>query len=586
MKPTRTFSDDLVSRFYDLGVRDAFVVTGGAIAGFTEALAKSNKITCHYMLTEQSASIAAEAYGKHDDTPALLVVTSGPGVTNALTGVAAAWTNSSPVIVVSGQARTTDIAFSVKVPNRQFGNQHVNTVSIVQSTVKWVIEPLTCEDASPHQLADQLFGASVTNRPGPAWLSLPSDLQRSPMDGPRENTNIPKSIMKIDQNDELIDDIQSLFRNSTKPLILLGNGARVKGKLPESIFDFINSNGIPVLTTWPALDLIPEDFNFYFGRPGTIASDYVPNVAIQNTDALLIIGAKLDLAQIGFRPENFATKANVLRIDIDQAEFARIPYRKNWKNRQLSTEHFQRALQEVPNLEKDFSHWNSFLRKTPSVGNATIPVELKDGLNTYKFIESLGKRSISHVVSGSSGTCIEMVLQRWPSQKNQSFFVSCGLGSMGFALSSAIGIYAKTREPILIIESDGSLAMNLQDLETISKFNLNLKIVVLNSNGYKSIKLSQRRQGQLPHGVDASTGLHLPEINAWANAARIEAMDLIDEQKTEKLLDWLFATTRPRLLNVRVSAEQEAIPRVLSRLDSNGKMQTDDFGDLWPEYKQ
>jgi acetolactate synthase-1/2/3 large subunit len=576
-----TVSKILVDSFENLGITDAFVVTGGAISAFTEALAKSTRIKNHYLLNEQSASIAAEAYGHYDGKPALLVVTSGPGVTNTLTGISAAWTNSSPLIVISGQARSVDVLEASSGSNRQVGNQHLNTSSFVKSITKYFLEPTSEFDVG--SIAQEMYETAISGRMGPVWLSLPSDIQRLPIEGVDTNFsgyNIPNENSK--SSIDFLKAIRDLFSESKAPAILLGNGSRVEGKLPVEISEFIEEYSIPVLTTWPGMDLVPYSHPLFFGRPGTISSGYVANLIIQKCDALLILGARLDLAQVGFRPNEFAIRAKVLRIDVDKNEFLRIPKRLNWINLEVSIENFLPSIKQA-NIESSGNElWLEQIRSWNNVPHERAVSNFEDGLSTYRVIQRLSETGISVIACGSSGTCVEMVLQTWKIEQNQRFIFSCGLGSMGFGLASAIGLSIKTKQKILLIESDGSFAMNIQDLETIASLRLDIKIFILNSGGYKSIKLSQQRQGQFAHGTDERTGVFLPKPVKWAKAAGIVAFDIQKEEDLVKLIDEEIHDDIPKLFDIHVSPTEEAIPRLISRVQSGGLMQTAAFDDLWP----
>ena len=335
------------------------------------------------------------------------------------------------------------------------------------------------------------------------------------------------------------------------------------------------------MTTWPGLDLIPENFYLNYGRPGTIASSHVSNYLIQECDSLLIIGARLDLAQIGFRPTDFAKQARVLRVDIDEEEFLRIDSRQNWVNYCGSVDETLEVFKKVKRITTGHKNWIDVLdQKKEFYLNRRIE-ELCDGVSTYKVVQALGQLGIENVVCGSSGTCVEMVLQTWPTEANQRFIFSCGLGSMGFGLAAAIGIALKTSKQILLLESDGSLAMNIHDFETISRLGLNIKIAILNSGGYKSIRLSQIRQNQYPHGIDLDTGVFLPDPTKWGLAASIDAMDVYSSAEISESVAWLFNSDLPKLLNIHVSPSEEAIPRLLSKVNQNGIMETSDYVDLW-----
>jgi acetolactate synthase I/II/III large subunit len=587
MEELINISAQLVLGFEEEGIRDAFIVTGGAIAGFTEALARSKKIQTHYMLTEQSAAIAAESYGHYDGKPALLVVTSGPGVTNALTGIAAAWTNSTPMIVISGQARSADVKISRIKFNRQWGNQHLNTIQLVSSITKLAIEPV--DPFNAFKTAQELIGVATEPRQGPTWISIPSDIQRANADLSRELINLHELHQNAQQDlTSILDEVLSSMQSSKKPLVLLGNGARIASDQLEILENIAERFGLALLTTWTGLDLISKDAPTYFGRPGTIATARVANLAVQECDFLLVLGARLDLAQVGFRPADFASQAEVFRVDIDASEFDRIPKPNNWKEYLCDAGSLLRSL--IMSLDQLSSsprtEWIKRLRELESLPLGRNSQELADGISTYQAVAEIDSREPANVVLGSSGTCVEMVLQSWRVAKGQRFLNSGGLGSMGFAVAGGIGVAAKTHGQVVVIESDGSLSMNIQDLETVARSKLPIKIAILDSNGYKSIKLSQRRQGQSEHGSSVETGVYLPDAIKWAQAAGIETMDVADIKELANSINWLYENSKPRLVRIRVSETEEAFPRLLSKPNSNGIMETAPFGDLWPDLSQ
>ena len=587
MDEALTTSTALVKGFEEAGIKDAFLVTGGAIAGVTEALAKSKIINCHYLLTEQSAAIAAESYGHYDGLPALLIVTSGPGATNSITGVAAGWTNSTPMIVISGQARSADVKLSRKHPNRQWGNQHLNTIDIVKSITKYQFEPTESFDAEKFAL--QLVEHATVGRKGPVWLSFPSDIQRmTPRVGSHTESSFADYAEEQKDFQKIFGLIMSQLGNSKRPALLIGNGSRNDTISSESIARWAELNSIALLTTWTGLDLITSDAPTYFGRPGTIASSRVANITAQSCDFLLILGARLDLAQIGFRPNDFASQATVIRIDLDDSEFLRIPPRATWTNINSDAAIILNLLCETKlQMElPDRADWIRYLIAESKLPTGREGIELNDGISTYKVVDKLVDRNFKNIVLGSSGTCVEMVLQSWKVSHNQRFLNSGGLGSMGFALSGGIGVAVKTDKDVLVIESDGSLSMNIQDFESIARKAIPLKIVVLDSNGYKSIALSQRRQNQYEHGNNLDTGVFLPDSIAWSRAAGIQNKDVSILQELEPAIDWLFELKGPGLVRIKVSETEEALPRLLSKPNENGIMETAPFAELWPEIDQ
>jgi len=576
-----TYSQVIAKAFADAGITDAFVVTGGAIAPFTSALAEQGRVKMHFMLNEQAAGVAAEAYGFYDGKPCLLIVTSGPGVTNCLTAIAAAYTNSSPVIVVSGQARVQDIKFAETHQLRQVGNQHLLTRHLVSTITKAFYEPT--EQLEPFDLVEDLIKVATSPRMGPSWLSLPIDLQRELFNSRVLNTfktkfkNVPeKDVWDFDLFCTLLDQ-------SKRPALLIGNGAR---EAITNLRSFASRLSIPILTTWPGLDLVEESDRLYVGRPGSLPSSWLPNMVNYHSDFLIIVGARLDLAQVGYNIEDFAKDSIVWRVDVDDQELKRFVY-PNWNNIHTTAYKFSKHLEEAPN--PDESKYRDWWRKIDEWRKqdkppSSVVQEFSDGVSTYRIIEFLSRElNPKTVVTGSSGTCMEMLLQTWASRSGQRVINSCGLGSMGFAIPAAIGISRKVmNEEVFCIESDGSFAMSLQELNTVIKQRLNVKIIILDSQGYKSIFLSQIRTGQFLHGFDSGTGLSLPALSAVAKTHEIRFRSIDDVNNLDSDTVQFLRQTGPCILQVKVSAQENALPRLLSVLQADGSLKAPRLIDLNP----
>lgn len=576
------FSDSLVASFVDHGVTDAFLVTGGAIAPFTGSLIRNGQIQMHYMLTEQSAAAAAEAFGFYDGKPALLVVTSGPGVTNALTGVAAAWANSAPIIVVSGQARSIDVIESQNSECREVGSQHVRTDLLAGPMVKLFIEPLTTIDSD--QLVSNLYKSATGDRMGPVWLSLPQDIQRSFEVGQELETVYVNSAPDLDRRDIAL--VVEMLKAAERPAFLLGNGSRAAIQIFLSIAQKFDA---AILTTWPGLDLIDEEHELYVGRPGGIPSSWTPNLVNENADVLVIVGARLDLGQVAYNPQLFAKNAQVFRVDIDSNEFSRIPERLTWRNILSTSAKFAIALEEAASDVEVLSHdswWKEIRQWDQDHARAgDVPQDFADGVSTYLVVNELSAAyAEKDIATGSSGTCIEMVLQAWKSSPSQRVINSCGLGSMGFGIATAVGVAMKNPgHNVLCIESDGSAVMNLQDLQTVWSGNLPIHVVILDSRGYKSINLSQGRLQEVSHGNDIHTGLYLPNLGVISEAIGIPTKRISQESELRGGITWLQSNAGPALLQIQVSATEEALPRLVSKVNAQGRMETPPMSQLFPE---
>ena len=508
-------------------------------------------------------------------------MTSGPGVTNALTPVAAAWTNSAPMIVISGQARVGDIGLAAQTKSRQIGNQHLRTDLLVSSIVKRFVE-LTTPSASK-ELVSTLYLECTSNRPGPVWLSLPQDIQRGPVSENQFNFAKPRKLNYDDAT--LFENIFSNLKISSRPAILVGAGARCG---IAEIKQFAMKFRIPILTTWPGMDLIQENDELYCGKPGSIPSTWVPNFINVETDFLIVFGARLDLGQVGYNPVTFAANAAVIRIDIDEEEFARIPARENWYNFCMNIADAKSVIRDLSllDLELDYDQWWEMILKWKNSHPKPIeiPQDFTDGISSYKLISQVSQKfSGKNIVTGSSGTCMEMLLQSWEVNGNQRIINSCGLGSMGFAIPAAIGISAKTENgEVVCIESDGSFAMNLQDLITMKNFGAGFKVIIMDSSGYKSISLSQGRLNQFAHGNNHKTGLHLPVIEEIALAIGFETLVVERNEDIQASLEWLSNQSVPSLLVARVSPSEDALPRLISKPNSQGIMETPPMNVLTP----
>lgn len=568
---TLNVSEFLVRVLEDEGVEDVFCVTGGPISGLIEAFSNSSKITMHFLLHEQSVGIAAEAYAANNLKPVAVLVTSGPGALNVLTPVAAAWTNSSPVIFISGQVRSIDIEY--KGINRQWGSQHIDTLGMVEGITKHAIR--LSDDTSISNLRQTILSAT-SNRMGPVWIEVPQDYQRKVIEVKEMNT---KEITNS-SNRVFFEEFYEKAKTAKRPMILAGNGCR---SVQNRVVDLIESLDWPTQLTWPALDMLSTQHPLYAGRSGSIAT-WFANLAIQSCDLLLVLGARIDLGQTAFRPENFAKNAQIFRVDVDADEF-----------RRLSGEH-------VRNLESTVENFiNSFDLNKVQIGKDALEIwknQIKDakksltffnksnagGISMYDLLEVISGYSdnFNTIVSGSSGTCTEQLMQAIEPSKSQRIQNSGGLGSMGFAIAGGIGAYIATKKPVLVMESDGSFSMNPQDLQFISSNKLPVKIIIMDSSGYKSIKLSQTRIGQKVVGATQETGIHLLDPCEVASATGMTSLkcSLKDDWKNT-VIDFL-SDTKPGLLKVLVSPDEEAAPRVISKPNSQGIMETTPLEDLWP----
>jgi acetolactate synthase-1/2/3 large subunit len=520
-------SDYVVRFIADLGVKHVFLVPGGGAMHLNDSLSRCPEIEFVCNSHEQACAIAAENYGKATNHLGVAMVTSGPGVTNAITGLAGAWLDSTPCLFLSGQAKRADRMFhpdGSPLGVRQLGMQEVDTVSIVRPLTKYAV---TIQDPQMirYHLEKAVFLAR-SGRPGPVWADIPLDVQGAPIDD-KELKAFNPSEVAAPHDDTLLpsrveETIEALNRSS-RPLILAGNGVRLARAL-RPFRETLDLLQIPTALTWCAGDLLSDDDPLFVGRPGGIAPRGA-NFALQNSDFLLILGARMDFAITGYAPQRLARAAHKVMVDIDPAEIAKL-------GRTIHTPvcadvgAFLRELlnQRESILRPDRACWTQrcadWKRRYPVVQpEHRVP---QDRVSTYYLTEVLSGEVLPDdcLVCGSSGNGIEAFLLAYRTRAGQRIYHTAGLGAMGCAVPASIGVcLAHGRRRTICVDGDGGFQFNIQELETISRLKLPITFFVLNNDGYASIRASQKNYfGAATIGCDASSGLTVPDTRRVAEA--------------------------------------------------------------------
>ena len=576
-------SDFIIASLENQGVKDVFLLPGGGCMYLVDALHRSKVIKAWPLLHEQSVGIAAEAYSQYSDSLGIALVTTGPGGTNALTACAAAWLDSTPVLFISGQVKTQDNAQTFGV--RQLGFQEIPITEMVQSITKEA-KRINSVSELPETLS-RLIALAKSGRPGPVWLDVPLDVQSSEL----EDSPLGK-ILCINPDlpipDSLLDKIVDDWCAANRPILLLGNGVRLSGAL-ELSKELVMKSETPCLLTWKALDFLPELDHLNAGRPGAIAQRW-SNFAQQTSDFILVIGARLDLGQTAYRPDNFAPRAIKYVVDIDDNELKKL---KSTGATCIQADAFQfieQLLQRIE-LRKD-SMSNSFWINKIAEWKASYPLlqerHLKpsSGVNLYEFISILSNKMTSTdlLVPGSSGACSEISMQGFEVKIGQRVLNSEGLGPMGFGIPAPIGAcIASGFKRTISIDGDGGFLMNIQELATIELHSLPIKIFVLNNGGYGSIKTSQDRYFEGRRlGTDRSTGLAIPSLEPIVRGFGLNYERINFRSELEEKIVRILSDDSPAVIEIMVDPEQQTEPRTYTTISSDGKMQTAPMENLSP----
>jgi acetolactate synthase-1/2/3 large subunit len=572
-------ADYLLNRLADLGIEDIFFLPGGGAMYLNDALACEARITaipCHH---EQACGIAAEAYGRtHQSGFGVAMVTTGPGATNVLTPVAGAWIESLPLFVLSGQVKRPDALRGR--PLRQSGVQEVDVVSMVKPITKYAITIDSPENA--RKCFEEVIWHMREGRPGPVWLDVPLDVQAAPIDPEKLVGFKPPVNSAKTQLDKALEDVEQLLSKAKRPLILAGHGVRIAGAAKE-FKEVVEGLGIPCVFTWNASDLLAWDNHLYVGRPGVVAAR-APNFAIQNCDCLISIGCRLDNIITAYNPMGFARNAKKIVVDVDQNELDRHQMEVTLPILSDAKDFIDAWSSSVSTAHPNWSEWRSKCldwknRYTPLDGRT---FESDGPISHYHFAETLSKVIPENqlVITGSSGLAVEVFYTVYRNKIGQRMFLTSGLGSMGYGIAAAIGAcIGAGRIPTVCVESDGSLMLNLQELATLKALNLPITVVVMNNEGYASIRNTQRNYFEERYlGTGPASGLFIPDFVEVA-----KGMDLIAENVTSaSQLEKSFGKNGPRLLNVRLKSDEVLSPKVAAMPQPDGSIISMPLEDMSP----
>ncbi len=589
---------DYVFRFVaDQGVQHVFLVTGGGAMHLNASLAAEKRITPICNSHEQASAMCAESYAKAVNGLGVALVTTGPGGTNAVTGVAGAWLDSTPTIFLSGQVKRPDRMFDAvsgkPLGMRQLGVQEVDIVSIVKPITKYavvVLEPLDIrfELEKAHYLA-------LNGRPGPVWIDIPLDVQASPIPDPSTLRGFDASDHQAAMaNANLEDEVRRVVEElqySSRPLLFAGNGTRL-ARAEKQFNELRLLLDVPTVATWCAADLVPSDVPTFVGRPGNVAARGA-NFALQNCDFLLVLGARLDMAITGYAPQNLAREAHKVAVDIDPSELQKLhPYLQQPVISDCGA-FLDELIAQLRALKQplDRSRWADWNKRAADWKTrydvVTDEHRKPEGLvSIFNLAEVIGTESKQEdkLVSGSSGSGIEIFLLACPTRSGQRIFHTAGLGAMGYGLpmSIAVCIGSGNRQTILV-DGDGGFQFNIQELETVRRLQLPIKFFVLNNDGYASIRASQKAYfGEAQIGADAATGLTVPNLSKIAASYDIPAVVIEDQSNLREEVRRILAMPGPVMVDVRVIPDEVRAPRLQSYQRPDGSFVSKPLEDLFP----
>lgn len=576
-------SDEILGWLKNEGYSHCFFVPGGNIMHLVDSASKI--FQCVPFVHEVSATIATEYFNEAKFEPnsrkAFTLVTAGPGITNAVTGIAGAWLESRELLVLGGQVKTTDINASAI---RQNGIQEIDGVELVRSLTKYAhraLEPITENNFK------QMVRLTQEGRKGPVFIEFPIDIQSRPAGEQRGQAPVIESINEknLDPDKESIREVAEALRESQRPVLLVGGGyPRLnRGNLSE----ITRKIGIPVMTTWNGADRYDSRSDLYWGRPNTWGQRY-SNLLLQQADMVIALGTRLGLQQTGFEWSQFAPLAKVVQVDIDEAELSNSHPHKDWAVKADATE-FLDVLATFFSAPLELEEWLYFGKELKHY----LPLSEKSNqknagyLNSFDFILLISELipDGSFLTPSSSGGSLTCTMQALNQKNSQVIISNKGLASMGYGLAGSIGMaLASDNKLTVLIEGDGGFSQNLQELGTVASNNLNLKIFVFSNGGYASIKMTQKNyfDGNFV-GVDRASGLGLPNLRQLADTYGIPYRKIgnnVEEARSQ--LPEILSLDGPVISEVPLDPEQTYFPKIGSTIDSKGVMRSSPLHEMQP----
>lgn len=573
---------DFIAKFiaeHEDTAKTVFMVSGGGNMHLIDSLGKNENLEYVCNHHEQACAIAAEGYARISNKIGIAYVTTGPGGTNAITGVYGAWVDSIPTMIISGQVKfQTTIASQPKLNLRQLGDQEVNIVDIVRPITKYAVM-ITDKNSVKFHLQKAVYEAKH-GRPGPVWLDVPLDIQGAMVD---EADLVEFEIPEAPKFDTKIPQVLDALKAAKRPVIIVGNGITLAGA-NEEFLKLIEILKIPVIGTFARYDIVRNDHGLFFGRYGTIGNR-AANFVVQNSDLIIAIGARLNIRAVSYNWEFFGREAKKILVDIDQNELNKKTIAADIKIKS-DAKVFISDLRSALKDELDFGFWleicKNYRKNYPTI--EPFRQNVKEWVDSYNFFDVLSNHKRDLVYVFGNGTACVSSYQSLRLYENQKVVVNSGCASMGYDLPAAIGAcFANGKKDTICVTGEGSLQMNIQELQTIIHNKLPIKIFVLNNAGYISIRNTQNNffKGHKV-GSDKDSGVSFPNIVKLAEVYGFEACRIENQLNLKGELEEILSKPGAVVCEIMLSPIEKMEPKLSSKIKPDGKMVSKPLEDMFP----
>lgn len=571
-----TVSEYIFDFLQKKGCQTVYMVSGSSAMWLTDALKRNEKLQAVCCQHEQAAAMAADGVGRMTSVPGVALVTIGPGATNAVTGVAGAFVDSSPMIVLSGQISSPIYRYQKESRIRQKGTQSLMLENMTADITKYFAVILDEKDVRYH--LERAYYEATHGRKGPVWLDVPIDIQNKKVPEVMEGFSVPDE--KVPQTPIPEKEIAELLENARKPLILAGYGV-LSSHAKEDLRQFAEKYEIPVVTSRGGIGAMAFDHPLFIGRPGSYG-DRASHFAIADCDLLFILGSRLAMSTVGYYPQRFAPKATKVMVDIDEKELGKGDVPVDISIR-ADLQDFFRVLRRIDVQASDHGDWLRRCRENKAKYPVVLPeYAQEEGINSYFFTARLSDKAPDKAaVVVDTGSVCNVVSQAWRLKEGQTFTISGGLSCMGF-WASAIGVAACAQE-VVALAGDGSTQMNIQELATLAYYRLPIKLFVYNNHGYMLIRHNQHNyMNDRFLGVGPDSGVPAVDFCKVAAAYGLPGVKIETKEEIAERLDEVFAMEGPVVCEVMVQEFGIMAPRIASRVMPDGSLKAAEFEDLWP----
>lgn len=558
---------DYIIRFLrdSCGVDTVFTVSGGGCIFLIDSLGSTEGVKYIPTHHEQAAAIAAEGYARANDSMGACVVTSGPGGTNAITGVLCSWLDSIPVIVISGQVNKEMSTNYTGLPLRQLGDQEFNIVESVKNMTKYAVQVNDPSEIRFH--LEKAKALACSGRPGPVWIDVPLNVQSALVE-PNELIGFTDEMPLYEPNHDDVNIVLDKWKQAKKPLMIVGNGVRLSGGI-DSLMTLLERTNIPVITAVNGNDVVNSDYRYYYGRFGTHAQ-ICANTLLSECDFLLSVGSRLYVRQTGYNFKGFAQQAYRVYVDIDQNELSKPTLYPSIAVHSDAKRFIDILLKnELPLASDEWTRWCDDINVAPKVLQRHR--DNNEYVSHYAFMEELSKMvpSDHHIVT-SDGSANVVTMQVLDLRGKQRLFTNTGCAPMGYGLPAAIG--AAIHHKIVCIEGDGSLHMNIHELQTLKHQGLPIKLLILNNDGYLSIKLTQNVFFDRKYvASEKSSGVSMPSFKKLMEAYDLPYCCIRKNEEIKTVLAEFLAKDGPCVCEVFADPREAHEPKVLAKLGADGK---------------